>query len=59
MNAARMTNAMISGRSPIRPSPETPIAPITTCMPTSCSAIYGIVATMPVTPTASASHLLP
>ena len=54
-----MTKAMIRGRSPITPSPETPIAPITTCMPTSCRAMYGIVATMPVTPTASASHLLP
>ena len=41
---------MTSGRSPWMP-----IAPSTTWMPTSWSAMYGIVARMPVTATASAS----
>ena len=40
---------MISGRSAANPVPEMPSAPITTWMPTSCSAMYGMVATMPVT----------
>ncbi len=50
---------MISGRSPTHPEVSTPMAPITTWMPTSCSAIYGMVATMPVTAMASASQRLP
>ena len=36
-----------------------PSAPISTWMPTSCSAMYGIVATMPVIVIASASQRLP
>src|SRR4051795_9636624 len=45
-----MTNAMISGHSP-----ETPIVRMTAPMPTSCRAIYGIVAAMPVMAIISAS----
>src|SRR2546430_1713912 len=51
-----MTKAMISGRSPIMPLPPMPSAPITTCRPTSCNAMYGMVATMPVTVIASATQ---
>jgi hypothetical protein len=36
-----------------------PSAPITTWMPTSCKAMYGMVATIPVTVTASASQRFP
>ena len=54
-----MTKAMTSGKSPSQPWPETPMAPITTWMPTSCSAMYGMVAMMPVMVTASASQRLP
>ena len=50
---------MINGRSAAKPVPETPSAPITTCKPTSCKAMYGIVATMPVIVTAKASQRLP
>ena len=39
---------MTSGQSPL-----IPIAPSTTWMPTSCSAMYGIVARMPVSATSS------
>jgi hypothetical protein len=59
VKAARITKAMISGRSAATPAPETPSAPITTCSLTSCSAIYGIVATIPVIVNASASQRLP
>ena len=47
--AARMTKAMMSGRSP-----EMPIPASTTWIPTSWSAMYGIVARMPVNAMASA-----
>ena len=50
---------MINGRSPAKPAVSTPIAPITTWMPTSCSAMYGMVARMPVNAIASASQRLP
>ena len=59
VNAASTPKAMMSGRSAAMPEPVTPSAPTTTWMPTSCSAMYGSVATMPVTVTASASHRLP
>ena len=48
--AARITNAMISGHSP-----EMPIVRMTAPMPTSWSAMYGIVATIPVSAIISAS----
>ena len=47
---------MISGRCPTMPPAGKPSAPITTSMPTSCSAIYGMVATIPVNATASAKQ---
>ena len=59
VKAARITKAINSGRSATRPVPEMPSAPISTWMPTSCSAMYGIVATMPVIVIASASQRLP
>ncbi len=46
---------MMSGMSAMMPWPSTPIAAITTWMPTSCSAMYGMVARMPVSATTSAS----
>lgn len=48
--SARMMKAAASGSSPVRPS-----ALITTSMPMSCSAMYGIVATTPVSATANSS----
>ncbi len=50
MYSARIRNAAISGSSPCRPS-----ARITTSIPTSCSAMYGIVASTPVIATASSN----
>ena len=50
---------MINGRSAASPVPEMPSAPTTTWMPTSCKAIYGMVATIPVMVTANASQRLP
>jgi hypothetical protein len=52
---------MISGRSArnaLAPLPS-PSAASTALMPTSCSAMYGMVATMPVTAMAVESDLLP
>src|ERR687886_570322 len=46
-----MTKAMMSGQSPSMPMPAS-----TTWMPTSCRAIYGMVARMPVKAIASASQ---
>ncbi len=58
--AASTANAISSGRSlASRLSPPRPIVSKTACMPTSCSAMYGIVARMPVTATASDSPRLP
>jgi hypothetical protein len=59
VKAARITNAMISGRSAVKPEPEMPSPPMTTWIPTSYSAMYGMVATMPVMLTAKASQRLP
>ena len=50
-----MTNAMIRGRSLMNALPElglTPSTISTDSMPTSCSAMYGIVARIPVNATA-------
>ena len=41
------------------PLVSSPMAPITTWMPTSCNAMYGMVARMPVQAIASASQRLP
>ncbi len=53
--AASTANAMNSGRSRAitLSEPPTPMTSSTAWMPTSCSAMYGIVARMPVTATAS------
>jgi hypothetical protein len=48
--AARIANAMTIGQWPF-----TPIASSVAWMPTSCSAMYGMVATMPVMATSRAS----
>jgi hypothetical protein len=56
--AARITNAIMSGRSPMKPVPVIPSAAITTWIPTSWSAMYGMVARIPATATANASVLL-
>ena len=54
--AARIANAMTIGRWRASPLvPTTPIVLRTASMPTSCSAMYGIVATIPVMATSSAS----
>ena len=50
-----MPKAMMSGRSFAQPEPCTPITCSTASMPTSCSAMYGIVAMMPVSATATMS----
>ena len=56
MYAARIANAMMIGRCRASMlSPVTPIVLSTASMPTSCSAMYGMVATMPVIATSSAS----
>ena len=60
MYAASTANARNNGRSWAShesPLPPMPMTSRTTWMPTSCSAMYGIVARMPVTATASASGL--
>ena len=53
-----MMNAISKGRSRMKPLPEVPPTPRTVStawMPTSCSAMYGMVARIPVPATASAS----
>gem|GEM_PF-4160207 len=50
-----MAKLITSGISPTHPSVGKPSAAITTWMPTSCSAMYGMVARMPVIAIASAS----
>jgi hypothetical protein len=52
MNSGRSLTYQLSVSLPM------PITWSTTCMPTSCSAMYGIVARMPVSATASASGRL-
>ena len=53
--AARIANAMTIGRCRASPLvPTTPIVLRTASMPTSCSAMYGMVATMPVIAMSSA-----
>ncbi len=59
--AASTTNAMISGRSCVKafaPLPR-PSTVSTALMPTSCRAMYGMVATIPVTAMAVERVLLP
>ncbi len=52
---ARMRNATISGRCPTIPMPLSPIVRSTASSPTSCNAMYGMVATIPVMAIISAS----
>ena len=62
MYAASTAKAMSSGRSltnQLLDSPPTPMTSNTAWMPTSWSAMYGIVARMPVTATASERPLEP
>ncbi len=58
--AASTANAMIRGRSLTNalPEPPRPMVSSTAWMPTSCSAMYGIVARIPVNATARASPRL-
>jgi hypothetical protein len=58
--AASTANAISSGRSLASVLlPPRPIVSKTACIPTSCRAMYGIVARIPVTATASESARLP
>ena len=61
MYAASTANAMMRGRSRVNAfvPPPTPSTDSTALMPTSCSAMYGIVATIPVMAIAVESSLLP
>ena len=61
MYAASTAKAMNSGRSFTNqpPLPPMPITSSTAWMPTSCRAMYGIVATIPVSATARARVLEP
>ena len=58
MYAASTAKAMNSGRSlaKVEPLPPIPITSRQAWMPTSCRAMYGMVATIPVTATASESE---